>query len=209
MDMNEVKEIARKTMSKRKSHLNRERGFIYYHGQRVANLAMNLRKNLFPHESTMDDIIYAGALFHDVTKGIEPHHLTGAELVHTLLNSACSAEELAGISEIIRHHNTRKQADSPDLPYYMKLVQDADILDHFGSMEIWLKFVYSGNNEENVFDAIQLWDSENYAKYVASSREVLNYELSKDIFDQKLIFVEQFQARFRAECNGEISLQHR
>lgn len=209
MDINKVQEIARKSMGKRKSHLNRERGFIYYHGQRVANLAMHLRKSLFSHELTMDDIIYAGALFHDVTKGIEPHHLTGSELVHTLLNGACSVEELAGISEIIRYHNTRRQADSPDFPYYIRLVQDADILDHFGSMEIWLKFVYSGNNEENVFDAIQLWDSESYAKYVASSREALNYELSKDIFDEKLIFVEQFQARFRAECNGEISLQHR
>lgn len=85
----------------------------------------------------------------------------------------------------------------------MKLVQDADILDHFGSMEVWLKFVYSGNNEENVYDAIQLWDSESYAKYVVDSREALNYELSKDIFDKKIEFVAQFQARFRAECCGE------
>ncbi|TCZ79287.1 hypothetical protein E0485_05310 [Paenibacillus albiflavus] len=80
MNIQTINEIALKTMSKRKSHLRRERGFIYYHGERVGKIALKLRENLFPDQASMDDIIYVGSLFHDVTKGIEPHNITGAHL---------------------------------------------------------------------------------------------------------------------------------
>src|SRR5690606_1118348 len=131
---------ARTTMGKRKSHLRREKGFIYYHCQRVANLSLNLRKQLYPDQAAMDDIMYVGALFHDVTKGIEPHHETGVHLVKQLLQEECKVDELEIVATIIAQHNNRHLQE---LPYYIKIVQDADILDHFGSMEIWLKFIYS------------------------------------------------------------------
>lgn len=92
---------------------------------------------------------------HDVAKGIEPHSKTGAHLIKALLEEECSPNDLDLISSIIEYHNKRNQ-DS--LPFHIKIVQDADVLDHFGSLEIWLKFLYSGHTEENVFDAIQLWE---------------------------------------------------
>ncbi|NIK80017.1 hypothetical protein FHS15_005201 [Paenibacillus castaneae] len=70
----------------------------------------------------------------------------------SLLANECTADELEHISTIILLHNTRKQEDQP---YYIKLVQDADILDHFGSNEIWLKYLYSAHVDENVFDSIR------------------------------------------------------
>jgi uncharacterized protein len=202
MNIEKINEIAFKTMSRRKSHLQREKGFIYYHGQRVAKMSINLRKDLFPNDLLMDEIIYIGALFHDVTKGIEPHNKTGAHLVKSLLEHECSREDLDKISNIIEHHNAR---NNDDLPFYIKIVQDADILDHFGSLEIWLKFMYSAHKEENVFDAIRLWDSEEHKSYLDSSRKALNYDLSKRIFDRKIEFETQFQDRFKLECNGDIS----
>lgn len=84
MDIEKINDIAFKTMSKRKSHLKREKGFIYYHCQRVAKVSLNLRKSLFPDKELKDKIIYVGALFHDVTKGIEPHNKTGAHMIRTL-----------------------------------------------------------------------------------------------------------------------------
>lgn len=201
MDLQKVEQIALKTMSRRKSHLQRERGFIYYHCSRVASMSLQLRKRLFPERTGHDDCIYAGALFHDVTKGIEPHHETGAHMVRQLLKEACSESELELVSEIVFLHNRRKVEDQP---YYAKIVQDADILDHFGSLNIWLKFQYSAAQEENVFDAIQLWESDEHKHYIEESRDALNFELSRQLFDQKIEFEKRFQTRFTLECNGEI-----
>lgn len=80
--------------------MNRERGFIYYHCERVAKISIHLRKELFPDDSSLDDRIYVGALFHDVAKGIEPHHQTGSALIRTLLQEECTGEELDDIAEL-------------------------------------------------------------------------------------------------------------
>ncbi|GIP34709.1 HD domain-containing protein [Paenibacillus sp. J2TS4] len=201
MDIEKIKEVAMKTMSRRKSHLQRERGFIFYHGQRVANMAIHLRKSLFPEDSSKDDIIYVGALFHDVAKGIEPHGKMGAQLIPHLLNEYCTAQELEQISEVVALHNARQREGQP---FYVKLVQDADVLDHFGSLEIWLKFMYSAHTEENVFDAVALWDSKEHQEYIENSRALLNYDLSQKIYDDRIEFERTFQERFALECNGEI-----
>jgi len=199
MNMNRLNEIAFKAMGRRKAHLQREKGFIFYHGERVAKLSINLRKILFPADHLMDEIIYAGGLFHDVTKGIEPLNKTGAQLVKTILKEECSEQELHEIAEIIELHNSRNEKD---LPFHIKIVQDADILDHFGSMDIWLKFIYSAHKEENVLDAVSFWNSPDYAEYIKTSRDLLNYEISKEMFDKRIEFQKGFQKQFESECNG-------
>lgn len=203
MNLERINDIAFKVMGKRKAHAHREQGYIYYHGQRVAKLSLNLRQSLHVDEAGQDEIMYAGALFHDVTKGIEPHHRTGAALIGSLLNEACTAQELEGVAEIIALHNARRQEN---LPFQVKIVQDADILDHFGSMEIWLKFMYSASKEENVFDAIRMWNGDEHKSYLAASRQALHYELSKAIFDQRVAFENEFRQRFELECGGAIDL---
>lgn len=52
LNLEKIHEIAFRTMGKRKSHLNRERGFIYYHCERVAKISIHLEKELFPDESS-------------------------------------------------------------------------------------------------------------------------------------------------------------
>jgi len=201
MDRERLTELAFKTMGKRKSHLQREKGYIFYHCERVAKIALHLREALFPADASSDDVIFAGALFHDVTKGIEPHAATGAHLVQQLLQGYVSEREIQDVSEIIRLHNTRLREDQP---FYVRVVQDADILDHFGSQEVWLKFLYGAHKDESVFDAVRLWESEEHENYVDKSRKSLNFELSRQIFDKKLQFHRRFAQRFKAESSGEI-----
>lgn len=201
MDIDKIRNIAFKTMGRRKAHLSREKGYIFYHCERVAKLALQLRESLFTDEISKDGIIYVGALFHDVTKGIEPHHLTGAQLIRTLLVNECTQQELDEISEVIQLHNSRNRSE---LPVHIKIVQDADVLDHFGSLEIWLKFMYSAHQEESVFDAIRHWNSEEHKEYIQNTRQSLNFELSKEIFDKKIDFQTYFSNHFQKECNGNI-----
>lgn len=136
-----------------------------------------------------------------MTKGIEPHNITGAQLIKSLLKDECSAKELDEISEIIKLHNSRNREE---LPYYIKIVQDADILDHFGSLEIWLKFMYSAHKEESVFDAIRLWNSSEHLEYIKATKQALNFELTKEIYDKRIEFQRSFLTRFETECNGNI-----
>lgn len=201
MDLSKINEIAYRTMGNRKSHQRREKGYIYYHGQRVAQISLNLRRELFPDDDSMDDLIYVGALFHDVTKGIEPHHETGAHMVKQLLKDECTSEQLDIISDIIANHNARHHEN---LPFYIKIVQDADILDHFGTMDLWITLLHSAYEEENVFDVIRFWESAKCTGFITYSRNAIHYELSKQIFEQKVSFVKQFQERFRHEANGQI-----
>ena len=44
MDINVLKEIAYKLLANRKAHLEREKGFIYYHGLSSVKLSLKLRK---------------------------------------------------------------------------------------------------------------------------------------------------------------------
>lgn len=77
-------------------------------------------------------------------------------------------------------------------------------MDHFGSLDIWLKFMYSSHKEENVFDAISFWNGSDYMDYINTSRNLLNFELSKEIFDKKIKFEREFQKQFELECNGNV-----
>ncbi len=74
---------------------------------RAAKLSLNLRKLLFPGSTDFDDVIFAGAQFHDIGKGIEPHEETGYAVVRHILKEYCSSEELDNISEIVRCHCKR------------------------------------------------------------------------------------------------------
>ena len=70
MDFEQLDELARKLMKKRKSHVEREIGSIYYHGRRVSRLVLELRRLIVPDDDSMDDVLRLAGLFHDVGKGI-------------------------------------------------------------------------------------------------------------------------------------------
>lgn len=82
------------------------------------------------------------------------------------------------------------------------LLQDADILDHFGTQEVWLKIMYGAHHEESPFTAIEHWNSEGHKDYHTKMRSLLNYELSRQIFDEKVAFNTAFAERFTHEANG-------
>ena len=56
MDINVLKDVAYKLMANRKAHLEREKGFIYYHGQRVANISLKLREHILKDDDYVSRI---------------------------------------------------------------------------------------------------------------------------------------------------------
>ena len=203
MNLEEIRKLAFKHMGKRKSHPYREQGFIYYHGQRVGEIALHLRKRIFPQQSKFDDVILIASWFHDLGKGIEPHWEYGALLAREILAPYCKPAELEQIVEIIGSHTLRKQGAS--YPEYVKLVQDGDILDHFGTVEIWMNFLHNAHSEGTMFDSVRFYKEE-YSKHAQTVRQLLNYSESVEIFDEKDQFVREFAARLEVEARGQLMI---
>ncbi len=204
MDINVIKEIAYKLMGSRKAHLEREKGFIYYHGLRVSKLSLKLRQVILPEDCSHDDIIIVASLFHDIAKGIEPHGKHGAILVKDILEDYCSAYEIAEIAKIIYYHDLKKENN--DYSKYIKIVQDTDILDHFGSIEIWMNFQYRAYKDEPMQASLEFYNNE-FDSEVKQCRKLLNYDVSYKIFDDKISFIYLFIDRFKREAEGEFCIK--
>ncbi len=201
MDLVVIRNLAFKHLGDRKAHLHREKGFIYYHGQRVAKIAVSLRESLFPTNSSIDRILTVASYFHDVAKGIEPHATYGAVLARELLAEYCDSEDLDKICEVIAYHQFRDKTKS--YTESIKIVQDADILDHCGVMEIWMNFQYYAHTNGTIQESLAFYQRK-YAQHIKALRELLNYEISKEIFDEKAAFVDRFVSRMALEVEGEL-----
>ena len=200
MDLEKIKELAKKHLQDRKAHVHRERGFIYYHGERTARVAVTLRK-LITKDCSNDSILIAASWFHDIAKGIEPHGKYGALLVGDILKPYCTQNELDKIVEAIGLHQSRMKDNA--YPEYVKILQDADILDHFGAIEIWMNFNYYANEDGSIKESVQFYEKD-FNALAAKNRELLNYEISKQIYDDKIQFINAFTKRMAVESRGEI-----
>ncbi|WP_026477672.1 HD domain-containing protein [Alkaliphilus transvaalensis] len=200
MDLIKIKEIATKQLANRKERSNRERGYTYRHGERVASLAILLRK-MISNDGSNDDIIRVASWFHDISKGVEPHGKYGAIVAREILNEYCSQSDLDRICEIIKNHQIRLKENI--YPEYIKIVQDADILDHFGNIGIWITFFDHACVDKSVDEVIGHY-GEDFVVHVAKMRELLNYDISKEIFDDKINNTLAFISDLSVEVSGGI-----
>ena len=202
MDFQRLNEIAFRLMGKRKSHYEREVGAAYFHGQRTGKGAVALRKRLFPEDNSMDDILLCAGLFHDMCKGLEPHADNAAFLCRKVLAEELTETEMEKVCRLIYCHDKRHPGTEEN-SIWERLLQDADVLDHYGSQGIWMSntyYVYHGQREmaalgEFYFDE---WD-----KQCQMDRVKLNFDLSKQIFDEKVAFEASVIRRMLQEADGE------
>lgn len=200
MNLELIRGLAFRSMGQRYSHPDREPGYAYYHGQRVGKIALQLRKLIFPGQEQDDEVILIGGWFHDAGKGIEPHWEYGALITEQILRSHSEPSELAKIVEIVGGHTLRRQKDYPN---YVQIVQDADILDHFGSQEIWLNFWHSAYKRQGLENSLSFYDNQ-YLQHIEKVRGLLNYPESVEFFDEKDQYVREFIYRFRQEAEGKL-----
>ena len=201
MNFERLEALAYQTMGKRKSHVEREIGHVYYHGKRVSNSVLLLRKKIFPEDDSHDEILRCAGLFHDIGKGIEPHARTGAQLVRELLKEELSESELNAVCELISVHDDRHPEDDRYSPW-VKLLQDADHLDHFGSQGLWLSFIYRAYvGQEDMMGLPAFYESE-WDDSVPQTRSHLNFDISKEIFDEKVKYERDVIRRLKLEGEG-------
>jgi len=193
MNLEQIEEVARMHMLERKAQRAREPGWLFYHGIRTARIAGELCGLL---EMQVDkDVVFAGALFHDIGKGSEPHNLRGAELAEELLERYCTRKELDQVCEIVRLHNQRH--DSAGHCPVVRVVQDADLIDHVGPIVPWLSFYWSGTHNETIDDHIRYVTGEENARYRQGMRDRLNFDVSVTMFDERVRWEDAFFETFR------------
>jgi uncharacterized protein len=193
MDVAEVQRIAKAQMETRKEHNAREPGWLYYHGLRTAKIALELAKLLGAEINR--EVVYAGALFHDIGAGSEPHNVRGAELTGKLLDPCFSEPELAAVYQIVELHNQRQESKEYAEP--VRIVQDADVIDHVGPIVPWLAFYWSGTHGETIHDHVRFITGEENERLYRRRRERLNFDVSLRMFDERVRWEDEFFKTFR------------
>jgi uncharacterized protein len=199
MDLEKITHIAFDNMAHRKAHPSREKGFIFYHGHRMAKMAMGLCEKLGYDGDR--EVIYVAALFHDIAKGLNPHNEMGAYITRELLKDECPEHRLNQICAIIHNHVDKGRPDHYDDP--AKIVQDVDVLDHVGALEPWMAVFWAANHNETI-DYVLRFERSERETHIARMRHKLNYVISKTIFDERrTIETDYFQALDNAH-QGEL-----
>ncbi|MDR3294159.1 MAG: HD domain-containing protein [Clostridiales bacterium] len=203
MNLDKIKEIAFQEFGAKRSHSWAERGNKYAHGLRVAKLALTLREKILIGDGTQDEIITVAAWFHDIENGTEGHERKGAKRTRALLYGHCTDAELEAICGMIEIHDDR-YFDRTLASEYLKILQDADQLDHFGVQEFWRAFLEAPSNGRSFDDTARFLKARRETGEVAKFRSSLNYPQSREIMDEKIAFADGVIARMEVEGKGEI-----
>lgn len=161
----------------------REPGYLYYHGRRVARLCLQLAK-LEGEKGVALHLLYAAGLFHDVAKGQEQHALAGADRIPALLQGHCSDADCADIARLVGAHNARSLPNRHRKD--VRLLQDADTLDHFGAQSIWLGIYYTARTHKTQAELLAYYKSADYLAYTDRCERCLNFESSRKQLRQRL-----------------------
>ena len=199
MDLDRLQELAKKYMKDRKSHRDRETGAVYYHGLRVSRGVTELRKML-TEDGGWDERLRAAALFHDIGKGFPRHARMGAVLARELLKEEMTAQELEDVCGLIAAHQDRRPG-SDVYSFWQKLLQDADLLDHYGAQGLWLCCYYSACHDDEMKELVKFYEGE-WQGQIVEHRALLNFEPSQLIFDEKTEFEMSVARRMKLEGKG-------
>jgi uncharacterized protein len=206
MNLPAIKLIAQAAMADKRSSPYYEQGDKYAHGERVAALAVRLRWLILPDDNCRDDILTVAAWFHDICNGDEVartrHAALGVNRTRELLTAHCTAEELEQICGIIAVHDNR-QPTGKEYPNAVKIHQDADHLDHFGSLSVWRTATYTMGRNETIYDALDYLQNR-WPDDIVRWRGELHFDFSKRIFDDRIAFKKSFIERFAVEGTGGI-----
>jgi len=201
MNLLTIKQIVKSEMSQKRSSPYNEIGDKYAHGERTANLALWLRKRVLPAETAYDSILTVSAWFHDICNGTANHGELGAQRTRELLASHTTPDELEEICQIISVHDDRSHGEN--YPCIIKIHQDADHLDHFGTLDIWRSVAYTTGNNRTMDDALGFFSNIRPAEAIRWRSE-LHFDISRRIYDDRAAYMQSFIDRLEVEGRGGI-----
>ena len=183
-----------------------EPGYRLHHGQRVETLALEIaeREKL----DVCRERLAIGALVHDIGKPgcakSESHAVKGAEIVRSDFADLMDAEELEAVAQIVLHHYDRpnsiwfKGKEKPEWTPDILLVQDADVLDHFGVPGIWLTLHWATHKNFTPSQTITEWFTSEYmCSWRREARRSLNFQTSRRLLELRIAQMDDFFRRLK------------
>lgn len=192
-------------------------GHDFYHTLRVYNLAKSIAEN----EECDKELVYLGALLHDV----DDYKLVGKEAepfsnAKKFLNGEdYPADRIEKICHIISQVSFKgKDTVTPDT-IEGKIVQDADRLDAIGAIGIARTFAYGGNHNTPIYDPEieykEDMSADEYYKNAGTTinhfyekllklKDLMNTETAKKMAEHRHEYMEEFLKEFYDEWEGKI-----
>lgn len=183
-----------------------EPGYRLNHGRRTETLSLEIAD---AEKLSVDrDTLAMGALLHDIGKGScaegESHADRGAQIVRDTFADLFNPEELLNVAEIIAHHNERpnsKWYEGKEKPVWnleILLVQDADVLDHFGTPGIWLSMHWAVYKNFSPAESVEQWFSSDYmSSWRQEARQSLNFRTSRRLLELRIAEMDAFFRRLK------------
>ena len=196
MNLQQIAAIAERELKNRTTHPWKDMGNKYYHGLRVAKRAVELRRQIVPEDDSRDEILTEAGWFHDLENGKENHAVLGAESTRRLLTGLCPPDALDEICALIEVHDRRRVGS--DDPVWLKLQQDADLIDHFGTYDILVSCSYAMLHGQTAGQLAHYLRHERAAEY-AGNRALLHFDVTRRMFDEKAAYVAAFARRLEEE----------
>ena len=202
MNLSVIKQIVHTEMSGKRSAPYKEIGNKYAHGERTSALALKLRQRILPCDDSSDSILTVAAWFHDIRNGMPDHDTLGAAHTKELLTGHITADELEQICHIIAVHSDHNP-NNTNYSDIVKIHQDADHLDHFGTLDVWINVAHTVGNDRTIKDLLEFCENERPA-LATRWRSELHYDLSKRIYDNREQYMKSFIERLAVEGIGGI-----
>lgn len=183
-----------------------EPGYRLHHGQRVETLALEIADR--EHVAVDRDRLAVGALVHDIGKAkCNPeasHAVKGAEIVRAEFADLMDAADLEAVAQIVLHHYDRPNSiwyegkEKPEWSQDILLVQDADVLDHFGVPGIWLTLHWAAHKAFTPAQSINEWFTSEYmCSWRREARRSLNFQTSRRLLELRIAQMDDFFRRLK------------
>lgn len=194
----------------------REPGYRLLHGHRVAKLGRQLYFSERRDDGEPDPdgllVIWLGGLLHDVVKdgiGQDPpgfDHAAGArDFVLAHLPAHVPAPIVERVARAVYLHN--KRLDQGPFTFEDKIVQDADLIDHFGSLEVWLAGYVSAGQGESLEHCLSFLQSEGNRRWRTFALQSAHFDTTRAALRERIETADRIIARLCQENCGLLDVR--
>lgn len=183
--------------------------YRYHHLVRARRYAEKLVEAADLEDEVDQEVVEFAALFHDIGRkeDIEDGHLdpmetreghaeTGAEIVEEHVADLVSPKKLEKIETVIRNHHSEPETVEG------KIVQDADDLGKFSSIDLWRLVHYASDNERTLEETFEYFHNE-LAPDNEQIIDELYLEKSKEVAEERLEKYRQTMKQMEEEALGD------